>query len=405
MKIADESVEEFDEEEAEPAAEPLRDRLEAFALRGVERLRGAGPTASRASTRAPRRSPSRCSRSPSWPAATGRTRARRALVSSTAARSRTPTIGVELLRDIRGVFDALDVDRISSKELRAELIEIEGSPWSEWSKGSPISQRAITDRLKPYGIRKREVRLRRFEHEGLPARAVRGRLAAPPPRTPQTGNTSNIGSTEPKTAPSEPATESLLLPVEKARKPHQNADVAGVAGSDAPTGGPGCLSHRGNPQSGLPLLQAGVVNLPGYCNCAAPARAVREGVLMCEACGEPIADPLLIRVLGEVPGASPTGCGARAQADRAEIAGARVARAEGGRAAARPQSSISSTRTPTSSAPSGSAVARSLGSSSPAMPAEIRFLPPFFGGMRFGAVLPPVTAGNRREARRLDRDV
>lgn len=42
------------------------------------------------------------------------------------------------------------------------------------------------------------------------------------------------------------------------------------------------------------------MKLPGYCNCETAARAVHEGVLMCEACGGAIADPLLIRVLGEV---------------------------------------------------------------------------------------------------------
>ena len=42
-KIADEQVEEFDEEDAEPAAAALCDRLEGFALRGVDQLRGARP--------------------------------------------------------------------------------------------------------------------------------------------------------------------------------------------------------------------------------------------------------------------------------------------------------------------------------------------------------------------------
>ena len=42
------------------------------------------------------------------------------------------------------------------------------------------------------------------------------------------------------------------------------------------------------------------MNVPGYCSCATPARAVYEGVLSCEACGEPIADPLLVRLLAEV---------------------------------------------------------------------------------------------------------
>jgi hypothetical protein len=42
------------------------------------------------------------------------------------------------------------------------------------------------------------------------------------------------------------------------------------------------------------------VNLPGYCSCSAPARAVVEGLLTCDDCGEPIADPLLVRILAEL---------------------------------------------------------------------------------------------------------
>jgi hypothetical protein len=42
------------------------------------------------------------------------------------------------------------------------------------------------------------------------------------------------------------------------------------------------------------------IKLPGYCNCSAPARRVYEGVLSCEHCGEPIPDPLLVRLLVEV---------------------------------------------------------------------------------------------------------
>ena len=42
------------------------------------------------------------------------------------------------------------------------------------------------------------------------------------------------------------------------------------------------------------------MNLPGYCSCSAPARAVVEGLLTCDDCGEPIADPLLVRILAEL---------------------------------------------------------------------------------------------------------
>jgi hypothetical protein len=42
------------------------------------------------------------------------------------------------------------------------------------------------------------------------------------------------------------------------------------------------------------------VNVPGYCACAVPEHSVHEGRLMCDRCGEPVADPLLLRVFREL---------------------------------------------------------------------------------------------------------
>lgn len=42
------------------------------------------------------------------------------------------------------------------------------------------------------------------------------------------------------------------------------------------------------------------MKVPGYCACSIPARTVYEGVVSCKHCGEPIADPLLLRLLGEL---------------------------------------------------------------------------------------------------------
>ena len=262
VKIADESVEEFDEEEVEPTAQALRDRLEAFTLRGVGRLRGLRPD--RLEGVDPR---TKEIAKPllqvadlaggEWPG-----RARRALLELDGGEVEDPTIGVELLRDIRGVFDALAADRITSKELRAELIEMEGSPWSEWRQGNPISQRAITDRLKPYGITKRNVRFGDDASEGTVTKGYhRDQFEDAwkrylPKNDTQTGYNGYNGATEPRTASPEPATEPLVLPVENARKPHGNADVAGVAGSGASPARPGCPSHPDGPHPGCRYCEA-----------------------------------------------------------------------------------------------------------------------------------------------------
>jgi hypothetical protein len=42
------------------------------------------------------------------------------------------------------------------------------------------------------------------------------------------------------------------------------------------------------------------MKVAGFCACEVPTRVVVEGVASCGECGEPIADPLLLRVLGEL---------------------------------------------------------------------------------------------------------
>lgn len=159
-KIADEQVDEFDEEAAEPAAAAVYDRLEAFALVGVDQLRGARPE--RPQGLSPRTK--EISRpllavaelaGGEWPG-----KARRALSElGGAGDTEDESIGVELLRDIRAIFDNLEVDRISTEDLLEELIAVDESPWSEWRKGQPITNRGVARLLKPYGIKSRAVRL------------------------------------------------------------------------------------------------------------------------------------------------------------------------------------------------------------------------------------------------------
>jgi hypothetical protein len=57
------------------------------------------------------------------------------------------------LHDIRGIFEAVNRDRIFSRDLLDLLIEIEESPWAEWHRGKPITVRGIARQLTPYGVR------------------------------------------------------------------------------------------------------------------------------------------------------------------------------------------------------------------------------------------------------------
>lgn len=90
----------------------------------------------------------------SWPAL-----ARTSLVSlCVEAQDNDDSIGVRLLSDVRDIFEAKAVDRIASMELAKALAEIETSPWSEWSKGKPITPNKVAKLLKPYDIHPHPVR-------------------------------------------------------------------------------------------------------------------------------------------------------------------------------------------------------------------------------------------------------
>jgi hypothetical protein len=65
---------------------------------------------------------------------------------------RDPSLGVQLLRDTRTIFDRLEIDRITSVMLATELADIEGAPWADL-RGSPIDANGIARRLKAYEIR------------------------------------------------------------------------------------------------------------------------------------------------------------------------------------------------------------------------------------------------------------
>jgi hypothetical protein len=64
----------------------------------------------------------------------------------------TESIGTRLLADIKTVFDSRASDRIFSKDLCQGLVEIETSPWAEWSHGKPLSLGKLARLLAPYGI-------------------------------------------------------------------------------------------------------------------------------------------------------------------------------------------------------------------------------------------------------------
>ncbi len=76
-----------------------------------------------------------------------------ALMATRVGTQNDPTLGVQLLKDIRGVVNGHD--RISSSDLVSALNGLEESPWGGW----PLDSRGLARKLKPYGIRPSQIRV------------------------------------------------------------------------------------------------------------------------------------------------------------------------------------------------------------------------------------------------------
>jgi putative DNA primase/helicase len=86
-------------------------------------------------------------------------RSRKAALKLSGAEDATMSTGTELLADIKEVFEAKRVDRISSADLIQALCEDDEMPWATYNRGKPISPRQVAKRLADYGIRSKSVRI------------------------------------------------------------------------------------------------------------------------------------------------------------------------------------------------------------------------------------------------------
>jgi hypothetical protein len=86
-------------------------------------------------------------------------RAQRAAVALLAGEERedSESLGVRLLRDVRGVFDEKGADRLATGELLEALCAMEEAPWGSL-RGEALDARGLARLLKPYGIKPEKLR-------------------------------------------------------------------------------------------------------------------------------------------------------------------------------------------------------------------------------------------------------
>jgi hypothetical protein len=235
-KKAGEEVERFRRRIAREAAEPVRQLLVTIAERHADALAEARPEIPEAlDDRAADEWEPLLSIADAaggdWPA-----RARRAALALSGGDARDDdSSGVDLLRDIRGIFDRREAERLTSSALCEDLHEIEESPWGEWY-GKPLTTRGMAKILARYEIEPKPFRfgeqtLRGYERAWFEDQW--SRLLPSPSATPQQ-TASEQGN------PSEGIrnTNQDVADTKEGAKRHGSSDVADVADTSADNGQP-----------------------------------------------------------------------------------------------------------------------------------------------------------------------
>ncbi len=70
----------------------------------------------------------------------------------TASRQTRPSLGLQLLADIRTVFAHIGEDKVLSEQLITALCDLDEAPWRTIRKGEPLDARGLAVRLGKYGI-------------------------------------------------------------------------------------------------------------------------------------------------------------------------------------------------------------------------------------------------------------
>ena len=234
-----EAVERFRRRDVEPEAAALRERVERFAAESIAALGAARPELpadldDRAQDWAEPLLAIADLAGGEWAQ-----RARRAIVELRGGEpAEDDSIGVRLLADVRGAFETLAADRLSTADLLDHLHGLDEAPWAEWHKGKPLSARGLSDRLKPYRVRSRTVRLddgstpKGYKREQLED-AWRRYLPANPASI-RHNATTRMGSGI--AAETDPPQDRVVADSEEAENPRRERDVADVADRGAVDG-------------------------------------------------------------------------------------------------------------------------------------------------------------------------
>ena len=76
------------------------------------------------------------------------------------------SFGVELLKDIKHLFENADTNRFTTAQLVEQLTSLQESPWADWRRGNSITTRQLSGILKPFGIKSKKLRIKDKTYNG-----------------------------------------------------------------------------------------------------------------------------------------------------------------------------------------------------------------------------------------------
>jgi hypothetical protein len=79
------------------------------------------------------------------------------------------SVGVQLLRDVRRVFDSSGVDKIRTQMLVDELHRTDGGRWTARGAKPGVDPLTLADRLRPYKIKPKQIRVGEETFKGYTA--------------------------------------------------------------------------------------------------------------------------------------------------------------------------------------------------------------------------------------------
>ena len=117
-----------------------------------------------------------------------------AIALSGSANTPDDDINIELLRDIRTEWPS-DEPFIGTQELLTRLHALEERPWTTWSRGQPMTARALSLRLELFGIHPRSARtLRGYDRESFIDSWSRYKVGPPPHEASHRHEGNNVGA-------------------------------------------------------------------------------------------------------------------------------------------------------------------------------------------------------------------